>query len=293
MRLGKGLLFSCGALLALATSATAASRDFVIHWSSNGTASAVGTMTIDDAVFLNPGDNNSSMIPWVTAFSVTITGASSGNGTFSLADFSYILLQTNGCTLDLDQPLLGQNNGGLFDPVGMGGMGGDFNVFAGTPSAPDGSNYGEMRTNGGTGDFLFVTKISPPVVLPFPIEDRKCQDTIGKAGGKYLAARHAALTRCYAALLAGKPIFEDPGHTVPITDPANCPDELKTSAKIDQARKALRLGLQKKCTDAILGGLSACASTLDGLVDPTGSGGCLVQSIDARVSELLVDEYGF
>jgi hypothetical protein len=173
----------------------------------------------------------------------------------------------------------------------MGGMGGDFNVFSAGP-APNGSNYGEMTTNGGGGDVLFVTRIAPPLALPLASEDQKCMNAIGKAGGKYLAARHSALTRCYATLLAGKPLFEDPGHTVPITDPADCADELKTDAKIDKGRRALRLGIEKKCSDAILGGLYACAATVDGLVDPTGAGGCLVQSIDARVTGVLLDEYG-
>lgn len=174
----------------------------------------------------------------------------------------------------------------------MNGMGGDFNVFAATPGAPGGSNYGEMRTNGGAGDVLFVTKISPALPLPLPIEDRKCQDAIGKAGGKYFAARHGAIAGCYAALLAGKPIFEDPGHSVPITDPANCTDELKTAAKIDKGRRALRLAVEKKCSDTILDRLIACSQTVDGLVDPSGASGCLVLSIDAAVSDLLVDEYG-
>ena len=82
MRLGleKGLLLASAALLALATSAAAASRDFVIRWSSNGTASATGTMTIDDAVFLNPGDNHSNAIAWVTAFVVGIATGTALHG---------------------------------------------------------------------------------------------------------------------------------------------------------------------------------------------------------------------
>jgi hypothetical protein len=131
---GAALLLSGVASLGMAVSAKAASRDFEIRWSSFGTAIAMGTMTIDDAVFLNPGSNSTMSIPWVTAFSVTITGASSGNGTFTLSDFSEIALDTNGGTLDLSRPLLGQNDGGLFDPVGRNGAGGDFNVFSSGPA---------------------------------------------------------------------------------------------------------------------------------------------------------------
>jgi hypothetical protein len=262
----------------------------VVQWSSGGAAIARGTMTIDDAVFLNPGSNALSSIPWVTAFSVTVTGATAGNGTFTLADFSDIILNTNAGTLDLDQPLLGQNNGGLFDPVGMGGAGGDFNVFSAGP-APNGTFYGEMTTNGGIGDVLSVTRIAP-LVIPLETADRKCRDTIGKVGGKYLSARHGALTRCYGGLLAGKPLFEDQDKTIPVTAATDCPNEFKTARKIAKARQALRNGLEKKCTDAILNKLSACAQTVDGLADATGSTGCIVDLIDAQVDRLLVDEYG-
>jgi hypothetical protein len=141
------------------------------------------------------------------------------------------------------------------------------------------------------GDTLLLTRIAP-LVLPLATADRKCQDTIGKVGGKYLAARHGALTRCYGALLGGKEIFEDQSKTIPVTAATDCPNEFKTARKIAKARQALRNGLQKKCTDAILNTLSACAQTVDGLADATGSSGCLVDLIDAQVDRLLVDEYG-
>ena len=293
-RLGAVVVLSCAAVVGVATSAAAASRDFTIRWTSSGSASAKGTMTIDDAVFLNPGANNSDTIPWVTSFSVTITGAASGNGTFTLADFSNIRLDTHGGTLDLARPLIGQNNGGLFDPVGHSGTGGDFNVFKGTTaSAPDGTNYGEMTTNGGTGDPLVVTRITPALQFPFATEERKCQETIGKVGAKYLAVRYAALTGCYSALLRGKAIFQDRHRMTPVTDAGDCPSEFKTAAKLSRARQALRKGLEKACNDTSVGKLFACATTVDGLADATGSTGCLVAGIDARVAGLLLDEYGF
>ena len=51
--LGAALL-ACAAFVGAAISASAASLDFAIQWTSMGPASAGGTMTIDDAVFLNP-----------------------------------------------------------------------------------------------------------------------------------------------------------------------------------------------------------------------------------------------
>ena len=288
-RVGRALLLSCAAFAVAAASASAASLDFAIQWTSLGPASAGGTMTIDDAVFLNPGVNGSDTIPWVTAFSVTVTGAASGNGTFTLADFSNILLDTNGGTLDLGLPLIGQNNGGLFDPAGGGGAGGDFNLFSMNPAVPNGVFFGAMATSGGTGDGMSVAKIMP---LPLPTDDQKCQGAIAKVGGKYLATRHAALAQCYGALLGGKEIFEDGAKTIPVKAAPHCPDELKTAAKVAKARQALRSGLEKKCTDAILARLFACAETVDGLANAAGTSGCLVDSIDAQVGGLLLGEYG-
>ena len=233
--------------------------------------------------------NGSDTIPWVTAFSVTVTGASSGNGTFTLADFSNILLDTNGGTLDLGLPLIGQNNGGLFDPAGGGGAGGDFNLFSMNPVVRPACSSARWRPAGGPATGCPSRRSCPFRCRP---TIRSCQDAIAKVGGKYLATRHAALARCYAALLGGKEIFEDSAKTIPVKAGPRCPDEVKTAAKIAKARQALRNGIEKKCTDAILARLFACAETVDGLANAAGTSGCLVDSIDAQVGGLLLDEYG-
>lgn len=283
------------ALLALAAAspAAAASRDFVLAWRSmTSPASARGTMTIDDAVFMNPGSNDSGAIPWITALSITVTGASGGNGTFTLADFAYVRLETNGVSLDLDRPLIGQTDGGLFDPAGGSGSGGDFNLFNLSPAAPNGVYYGFIGTNGGAGDNLRLVAIQPVRALPVSAEAGRCQKAIGKAGGKYLATRHAALASCYDSLLAGKPLFEDAAHTLPVSHGIDCPFELKTRGKLAKARLALRAGVEKKCSDALLSSLFACASTVDVLVDPAGAGGCLVEALDLEIDGILADEFG-
>jgi hypothetical protein len=281
------------ALAALATSpAAATSRDFAVHWSSSGTASARGVLTFDDSVVANPGINDTAVTPWVTSFSVTVTGASAGNGTFTLADFSSVLLDTNGAALDLDRPLIGQIGGALFDPAFAGGAGGDFNVFNSNPAAPAGVFYGAIATNGGAGDSLWISAITPVRPLPVSTDAARCQKAVGAAGGKYLGARHRALTGCYASLLAGKPLYEDGAHTRPVSQGADCSVELKAGARIARARLALRAAVARRCSDTILASLFACAPTLDGLVGPSGTEGCLVRTLDQRLDRVLDQEFG-
>ena len=71
-----------------------ASADLVVFdlaWSGasfgNG-ATATGRFTIDDALLANPGNNSGTTPGLVTALVVTISGASTGNGTYGLADFT-------------------------------------------------------------------------------------------------------------------------------------------------------------------------------------------------------------
>jgi hypothetical protein len=79
--------------------------------------------------------------PAVLALQVTVSGATSGNGTFDLTDFSSIAWCTNGARLNLCAELVGQPT--RDDPWGTpsGGDGGDFNLFAATPQAPEGEWY--------------------------------------------------------------------------------------------------------------------------------------------------------
>lgn len=149
-------------LALFAFEATAASRTMNINWSGvsfGNTASATGHITFDDTQFGN----------WsaVTDFGVNITGASSGNGSFGRSDFSSMYFWSPS-PLDFTKELVGQalTNGSNFGNTG-GGIGGDFNIFAGLAGAPTGTWYFTLTTNGGSGDRMLVTSMSPSAV-PVP-----------------------------------------------------------------------------------------------------------------------------
>jgi hypothetical protein len=84
-------------------------QTFDLAWSGasfgNG-ATAVGTITMDVSRIFNPGHTQQNSSQFVTAFSITITGASTGNGTFGIDDFNGaslsggFLFDTEGGTLD-------------------------------------------------------------------------------------------------------------------------------------------------------------------------------------------------
>ena len=83
-----GAIVAAGLIVSSAANATLI--DFSLTWSGEpfgNTATATGTITIDDAVLLNPSDGYDQAAPallGITAFSITVSGAAVGNGTFTL-----------------------------------------------------------------------------------------------------------------------------------------------------------------------------------------------------------------
>jgi hypothetical protein len=168
----RGVLLAIFVVCCLGVGSPVSGEDlgFIVTWSGaalgNG-ASATGRITIDDLILLNPGQNDTSINSFVVDFTMTVSGASSGNGTFGLADFDRIVLQTGpgapgDLPLDLSQELVGQDTG--TDPWGTqsaGGGGGDFNVFAADPGVPNGQIFFEVCTEGGTGDCMRLVSFTP------------------------------------------------------------------------------------------------------------------------------------
>jgi hypothetical protein len=115
-------------------------------------------------IFLRPVTN------YITALSLTVSGASAGNGTFGLSDFSssgLFFWNTNGATLDLTKQLVGQSTPGgpwgtCFDETC-----GDFNLI-GSGTAPVGAAAFTLATNGDliSGQFMVLTSFNP---VPGPI----------------------------------------------------------------------------------------------------------------------------
>ena len=168
----RGVLFVIFVVCCLGVGSPMSGEDlgFIVTWSGaalgNG-ANATGRITIDDLILLNPGQNDTDVNSFVVDFTMTVSGASSGNGTFGLADFDRIELHTGpgapgDLPLDLSQELVGQDTG--TDPWGTqsaGGGGGDFNVFAASPDVPNGQIFFEVCTDGGFGDCMRVISFTP------------------------------------------------------------------------------------------------------------------------------------
>jgi len=148
----------------------AKAAEFALQWSGaafGNSASANGLIDFDPSLINNPGN---TLLP-VNSFSITVTGASNGNGTFSLADYSFFSLETNGGTLDFTKQLVGQPTAN--DPWGTvpsSGNGGDFNIFASDSSsaAPTGTFYFKITTSVGSGDSLYLTSFAPLAPVPEP-----------------------------------------------------------------------------------------------------------------------------
>jgi len=123
-------------------------------------ASAVGTVTLDETQ-LSQQFNFSGFGTAVLGLSLTVSGASSGNGTFTFSDFSSWRWDTNGTTLDYSKELVGQTlqGGHIF---GTSDAYSDFNVFGNNlrSGAPYGMSYFMLMTQGGMGDALQMTSMS-------------------------------------------------------------------------------------------------------------------------------------
>ncbi len=118
---------------AQATVSLPPTTSFFLDWSGalwNNTAEAHGILTIDNALFPNPSEY-SFLLPGVevTDFSLTVTGAGSGNGNFQLSDFDAFVWNTV-VTLDLGYELVGQDTGNGRWGTTFDGSTGDFNLSA-------------------------------------------------------------------------------------------------------------------------------------------------------------------
>jgi len=160
-----GALLVAGASPALANIIT-----FNVKWSGasfGNTATATGFITVDGSGLPEIGSQNQIFLPDanVVDLGITITGASVGNGTFGLANFSFLYFAAP-TALDLSNELIGQvlGNGCLFGtsvgPCGDG-LGGDFNLFGIGPTEPSGTWFFQLTTEGGVGDSMLVTSMTP------------------------------------------------------------------------------------------------------------------------------------
>jgi hypothetical protein len=138
-----------------APSAQAAMVTFDLAWSGanfGNSAVAIGQITLDDT--LNTAGVNFVTIPdpSISSLSVTVLGASAGNGTFTTLDFAQIYFELSQ-SLNFSTDLVGQ----------LGFIG--FTVFdaVGGAAAPDGVGPSSIAANSGVGNPMELISMNPHV----------------------------------------------------------------------------------------------------------------------------------
>jgi hypothetical protein len=157
-------------LLAAAACTQLDAANFNLTWSGasfGNSATATGVIGLDlTTIPAAPSHTLPSIPSWITSFTITITGASSGNGTFTLADFNEIAFSSSGFSLNYTTDLMAQNGGTIFSSVG------DFNIFGSTATAPVGVASNTINADAGNGsDLLVLTSFTPASVVPAGVPD--------------------------------------------------------------------------------------------------------------------------
>ncbi|HEY9695914.1 MAG TPA: PTPA-CTERM sorting domain-containing protein [Trichocoleus sp.] len=152
---------------------------FDLKWSGQplgNKAEATGFIDFDPTQIGNPGGSYNLV---VDDFSITITGANKGNGTFTLSDFdSFGFFTPPNSPLDFTKELVGQPANSPSLPFGTPntfGEAGDFNIFSpfANPNTPNGFLYFQFVTAAGdnplgNNDKLTLTSFAPQSAAPVP-----------------------------------------------------------------------------------------------------------------------------
>ncbi len=191
----KNILIILTALILSAQIHAAPQRyDFVFTGDGNP-ATATGYIVFETSLMPNPTVNSDNFIPLpdplVLDINVTVSGSTSGDGTYTLVDFDQIAFATDGATLDLTTELVGQvtPNGTWGTPDGSNG---DFNLFGisqqqppplqaidyttlaatqGGPiivGPPTGVFYFTLAASGGGGEPMVLSSFHPFVATAVP-----------------------------------------------------------------------------------------------------------------------------
>jgi hypothetical protein len=155
-----------GVALAAATASLASASPITFNFSYAGQgATAVGSITFESTLIANPGINDFSLPnPAVLALTVTVSGASTGNGTFGIGSFDGINFDTGGATLNFAQDLVGQATPG--GPWGTpSGCCGDFNLFTSGPPAPNGVFFFTLAADDGDAAVMTIKHVTPATTV--------------------------------------------------------------------------------------------------------------------------------
>jgi len=154
-----------GVILFAALSASAKPVTIQFDFFDGGTAHAIGTVVVEDTALPNPTGIGGVFLsvpgPEVLSATITVSGATAGNGTFTnITGFAW---DTNGGTLDLSKPLIGQPTpGGPWGPPGNG----DFNFFTPAAPGPNGVFPFGLRANHGAANTMILASAIPVQQVP-------------------------------------------------------------------------------------------------------------------------------
>lgn len=148
-------------------------RTFNMTWSGasfSNAATATGQIVLDLSTIPNPQATDVESVggldSWIQSITLTVTNASSGNGTFTMADFARDQWSTGGLILDFSGELVGQTG----VAGSWGSTAGDFNLINNNPAstAPSGSGLFQLTTDFGSGDPMLLTSFVPAAPVPEP-----------------------------------------------------------------------------------------------------------------------------
>jgi len=155
-----------GVALAAATATLASASPITFNFTYAGQgATAVGSVTFESTLLANPGSNDFLLPnPAVLALTVTVSGASTGNGTFGIGSFTEISFDTGNATLNFAQDLVGQTTPG--GPWGTpSGCCGDFNLFTSGPPAPNGVFFFTLGADDGDAAAMTIKHVTPAATV--------------------------------------------------------------------------------------------------------------------------------
>jgi len=132
-------------------------------------------------------------------------------------------------------------------------------------------------------------------LTPAQEPERKCQEAIARAGGRYASSWMKAVQRCRNQFNKGKTQYFDKARTLPIDNADQCTDEYRTANKIARAganvHKQVANEGREKCTDSLLATIGPCATTVVGLVEEAGDDGCLIIGHQQQAEAVIGNEY--
>ncbi len=165
-----------GLLVLSATAYADTFQTYNLAWSGatfGNSSTATGQITLDLTTLPNPGGPAFDMYNDIASLTVTVVGATSGNGTWTRADLcacsalgTFTYWDTGGVALNMNQQLVGQPT--LGNPWGTpDGISGDFNFFF-TNGGPLGTFFFTMTSDGGLEDSMLLTSVAPVSSTPEP-----------------------------------------------------------------------------------------------------------------------------